>query len=58
MATRMEKVIRPCVELALDAIGREFGEKGRMSDCTKRYVQRDSPDLTSDIEGLHPLLRE
>ena len=28
----------------------------RMSD--KRYVQGDSPDLTSDIEGLHSLLGE
>ena len=48
------------MELALDAIGKQFGEQGRMSDCIKctMYVQRASPDLMSDIEGLHPLLGE
>ena len=47
----VEEVSKPCVELALDAIRREFGEQGRMSDCIKnmRYVKRDSPDLISDI---------
>ena len=50
---------KPCVELALDAMGRQFGEQGRMPDCNKsmRYVQRDDPDLMTDIEGLHSLLR-
>ena len=48
------------VELALDVIGREFGEHGLMPDSIEimRYVQRDGPDLMFDIEGLHPLLRE
>ena len=48
---RVEEVSQPCVELALDAIGREFGEQGGMPDCIKRtkYVQRDCPDLVSDI---------
>ena len=38
----------------------EFGEQGRMSDCTKirRYVERDCPDLMSHIECLYPLLGE
>ena len=57
---RIEDVSKPCVELALDAIGRQFGEQGRTPDCIKsmRYVQRDGPDLLSDIEGLHRLLGE
>ena len=60
VAARVEEVRKPCVELALDVIGREFGERGGMPDCIKgmRYVQRDGPDLTSDIEGLHSLLGE
>ena len=56
-ATRMrvEEVDNPRVELALDSIGRQFGEQGRMPDCIKslRYVQRDGPALMSDTEGLH-----
>ena len=38
---RVEEVSKPFVELAMDAIGREFGEQGRMPDCIKstRYVQ-------------------
>ena len=58
MATRVEEVSKPCVEFALDAIGREFGEQGGMPDCIKstRYVYRDGPDLISAIEGFHPLL--
>ena len=50
---RVEEVSNPRVELALDSIGRQFGEQGRMPDFIKssRYVQRDSPDLMSDIEG-------
>ena len=57
---RVEEVRKPCGELALDAIGRQFGEQGRMSDCVQimRYVQRDSPEFMSDNEGLHPLLGE
>ena len=52
---RVEEVSNPRVELALDSIGRQFGEQGRISDCieSSRYVERDGPDLTSDIEGLH-----
>ena len=30
---RVEELSKPCVELALDAIGRVFGEKGRLPDC-------------------------
>ena len=58
LATRVEEVRKPCVEVALDAIGREFGEQGGMPDCIKcsRYLERDGPDLISDVEGLHPLL--
>ena len=57
-ALRVEEVSKPCVELALDAISREFGEQGRMRDCIKslRYLQRNGPDLMSNIEGLHPFL--
>ena len=48
------------MELALDAAGREreFIEQGWMTDCIQsmKCVQRDSPDYTSDIEGLHPSL--
>ena len=42
MATRVEEVSEPSVELALNAIGRQIGEKGRILDCIKsiRYVQR------------------
>ena len=52
--TRVEEVRIPRVELALDSIGRHFGEQGRMPDCIKssRYGQRDGPDLMSDIEGI------
>ena len=55
-----ELVSQACVELALDAIGREFGEQGRMPDDVKstRYAQRDGPNLMFDIEGFHPLLGE
>ena len=28
LATRVEEISKPCVELALDAIGGEFGEQG------------------------------
>ena len=44
--------------MALDTIGREFGEHGRVPDRieSSRYVEGDGSDLTSDIEDLHPLL--
>ena len=50
---RVEEVSNPRVDFSLDSIGRQFREQGRMSDCIKgsRYVQRDCPDLMSDIEG-------
>ena len=49
---RVEEISKPCVELALDGIGTEFGEQGRMPDCIKstRYVQRDGSDLIDLIE--------
>ena len=31
----VDEVRKACVELALDAIVRQFGEHGRMSDCIK-----------------------
>ena len=60
LATRVEEVSHPRVELVLDAIGRKCGEQGRMPDPieSSKYVLRDGPDLMSDIEGLHPLLGE
>ena len=60
LAMRVEEVRKPCVELALDSIGRHFGEQGGILDCIKsmRYVQREGCDLMSDIEGLHPLIGE
>ena len=46
--------------MALDTIGREFGEQGRVPDCVKstRYVEGDTADFMSGIEDLHPLLGE
>ena len=38
LATRVEEVSQPCVELALDAIGREFGEQSRMPDYQKHEI--------------------
>ena len=58
LATRVEEVSNPRVELALDSIDRHFGEQGWMQGISSRYVQRDGPDLMSDIEGLHSLLGE
>ena len=51
---RVEEIRNPTMELALDSIGRQFGEESRMPDCIKssRYFQRDGPDLMSDIEHL------
>ena len=47
--TRVEEVGNPLVESALDSIGRQFGEQSRMSDSIKKHVQRDGPDVMSDI---------
>ena len=46
--------------MALDTIGREFGEQGRVLDCVKstRYLRGYGSDFMSGIEDLHPLLRE
>ena len=46
--------------MALDTIGREFGEQGRVPDHVKStcYVQGYSSDFLSGIEDLHPLLGE
>ena len=51
LATRVEEVNKPCVELPFGAIDREFGEKGGMPDCIKcsRYIWSGGPDLMSDI---------
>ena len=45
--------------MALDTVGREFGEQGRVPDRVKsmRYVSGDL-DFMSVIEDLHPLLGE
>ena len=55
LTTRVEEVSNPRVELALDSIGRQFGEQGEMSGCieSSRYIQRKGTDLMSDVEGLH-----
>ena len=44
--------------MALDTIGREFGEQGRVPDGIEsmRYAFGDGSDLMSSIEDLHPLL--
>ena len=46
--------------MALYSRGRQFVEQGRMPDCIEsaRYVQRDDPDVTSDIEDFRLLLKE
>ena len=46
--------------MALDTIGREFAEKGRVPDHVKstRYVEEDGSDFMSGIEDLHSLLGE
>ncbi len=48
------------MEIALDTIGREFGEQGRMPDRVKstRYVSGYGSDFMSGVESLHPLLGE
>ena len=46
--------------MALDTIGREFGEQGRVPDRVKstRYVLGYGSDFMSGIEDLHQLLGE
>ena len=46
--------------MAIDTIGREFGEQGRVPDHVKssQYVLRYGSDFKSGIEYLHPLLGE
>ena len=46
--------------MALDTIGREFGEQGRVPGRVKstRYVWGYGYDSMSGIEYLHPLLGE
>ena len=46
--------------MALDTIGREFGEQGRVPDRIEstRYVWGYGSDLMCGIEDLHPLLGE
>ena len=41
--------------MALDTIGREFSEQCGMPEHieSSQYVEGDSADLMSDIEGLH-----
>ena len=60
MTATGEEVCEPSVEMALDTIGREFGEQGRVSDCVKstRYVYGYGSDFMPGIEYLHPLLGE
>ena len=43
--------------MALDTIGREFGEQGRVPNCVKstQYVSGYGSDF---MPGLHPLLGE
>ena len=46
--------------MALDTIGREFGEQGRVLDRVKstRFVSGYGSDFLSGIEDFHPLLGE
>ena len=46
--------------MALDTIGREFGEQCRVPDRVKstQYVLGYGSDFMSGIEDLHPLLGE
>ena len=46
--------------MALDTMGREFGDQGRVPDRVKstRYVLGYVSDFLSGIEDLHPLLGE
>ncbi len=46
--------------MALDPIGREFGEQGRAPDHVKstQFVWGYGSDFMSGIEDLHPLLGE
>ena len=53
-----EEVFEPRVEMALDTIGRGFGEQGGVPDCIEStwYVKGDGCHLMSGIVELHPLL--
>ena len=57
LAARVEEVSKPCVELALDAVGSVWRawQDARLSK--DREMSGDTPDLMSDIEGLHPSLQ-
>ena len=46
--------------MAVDTLGREFGEQGRVPDRVKsmQYVEGYGSDFMSCIEDLHPLLGE
>ena len=59
MFTRVEDIRKLCVELALEChrqtVWRVRKEDARLFKTT-RYVQKEGPDLMSDIEGFHPLL--
>ena len=48
------------MEIALDTIGKEFGEQGRVPDRVKtmQYIEGYGSDFMSGIEDLHPLLGE
>ena len=58
LAVTGEEVCEP--EKALNTIGREFGEQGRVPDHVKstRYVKGYGSDIMSGIEDLHPLVGE
>ena len=49
-----EEVCEPRVEIALDTIGREFGEQGRVPDHIEsmQYVSGDGFDFMSGNEDL------
>ena len=48
------------MEIALDTIGRKFGEQGRVPDHIEgtQFVLGDGSDFMSGIQDLHPLLGE
>ena len=53
LAMKVEEVSKPCMEFALDAICRAFGEQSWVTECIEcsRYVERDGPDPMSDNVG-------
>ena len=38
LAMGVEEVSKPCEEVALDAVGREFGEQGGVTHCIKCLI--------------------